>query len=500
MSDQVVKSKKRPHYTSLDNTLELAALVCDAPMALLLVEEGDLFTLSQSYGFYYEDEHISIPKRILPLHVLYESEDTLPSPELTALPLIHAYPSARIIAAKRLIGSHNTLHGLLAILDDKPRQLQKHQRLALRSVAQQIEYISDLEYQAQIAQIKLTTSSRSDSILNSILKHAPLATFTLDKNCFIDSLNSEFTNILGYSPSDLIGKSLALSFLDPSYFSQRAASMSARYGENIEGSEVFLRPVRTSPAHKSEWLASCKDGNQKYIELTIAPLDADLRGQTGYLCCITDLTFLKDLVAQKEGRARSEVQLKEIHHRVKNNMQIISSLLSIHATKLTDVEQREVFTECKEKISCMSLIHNQLYASGTYNDLDYAHHLKQLVATLFGAYLDNDKRVDLDLDVEPIRVPVDTSFVLSLIASELIINSLKHAFKNRSLGTLTVKFFCHGCTNHLVVSDDGVGMDLSTEQKHGVGVKLVHSLVTQIDGTMRQVSSRGMFTEITWQH
>jgi PAS domain S-box-containing protein len=218
-----------------------------------------------------------------------------------------------------------------------------------------------------------------------------------------------------------------------------------------------------------------------------------------YCAFIRDATERHELETQQRLRFQSETLLKEIHHRVKNNMQVISSLLSIQSGQLKDAAQRDVFLECRERIRAMSLIHDRLYSTGRFEEIDFGDYLREMVALITSSNRPGDTEVHIDLQVQPVEVPVERAVPLSLIASELVLNSLKHAFRGRREGTLTVRLTRTDGTCSLFVGDDGPGMQPPDPNHAGVGMQLIEGLTKQIKGRREVSSGPGVGTTITWE-
>ncbi|MFM8763761.1 MAG: sensor histidine kinase [Spartobacteria bacterium] len=190
--------------------------------------------------------------------------------------------------------------------------------------------------------------------------------------------------------------------------------------------------------------------------------------------------------AQENIRASLEEKenlLKEIHHRVKNNLQIISSLLLLQATKLKDAEAAGIFAECRERIQFMARLHEQLYTSGNLQRIEFGRNLSEIAETLLHSHSPAGCQLSLVKKIDPIVLDVDTSQVLGLLATELLLNSLKHAFAGRKTGVICVELH-GGETNTLVVSDDGIGLPPNFDSfKNGrMGMNLAHALARQIRG------------------
>jgi two-component sensor histidine kinase len=217
-----------------------------------------------------------------------------------------------------------------------------------------------------------------------------------------------------------------------------------------------------------------------------------------YCALIRDVTERRELQKQQRLRFESETLLKEIHHRVKNNMQVISSLLSIQSSQLKDAAQRDVFLECRERIRAMSLIHDRLYSTGQYAAIDFGDYLREMIALITSSNRPAGAEVRVDLQAEPVQVEVEKAVPLSLIASELVLNSLKHAFHGRPEGTLTVRLTRENGTCRLFVGDDGPGMQPRDPDRGGVGLQLIDGLTKQIKARREVSPGPGVGTTIVW--
>ena len=250
------------------------------------------------------------------------------------------------------------------------------------------------------------------------------------------------------------------------------------------------------PGHPREFTFCRADGTSFRGELVMWAMPQG--SEPRYCAFIRDVTERHELETQQRLRFESETLLKEIHHRVKNNMQVISSLLSIQASQLKD-EQRGVFLECRERIRAMSLIHDRLYSTGRYAGIDFGDYLREMVALITSSNRPADTEVQVDLQTQPVEVELDKAVPLSLIASELVLNSLKHAFRDRREGTLTVRLGCRDGTCRLFVGDDGPGLPAPDSGRAGVGLQLIEGLTKQIKARREVSPGPGMGTTILWE-
>jgi two-component sensor histidine kinase len=188
---------------------------------------------------------------------------------------------------------------------------------------------------------------------------------------------------------------------------------------------------------------------------------------------------LKALLALKT------VSLTEIHHRVKNNLQIVSSLLRLQSGKFADPAVRDVFTECRDRINAMARLHEQLYDERGQSHLDFAPHLRELTEMLLRSHTPTECKLTLNLSADQVPLNLDQSILLSLIANELLLNALKHAFPGRPTGKLDAELTTDRDRVTLTIRDDGNGIvPPATEirAQRGTGIDLVQAMSRQLGG------------------
>jgi two-component sensor histidine kinase len=180
-----------------------------------------------------------------------------------------------------------------------------------------------------------------------------------------------------------------------------------------------------------------------------------------------------------------EVMLKEIHHRVKNNLQIVSSLLSIQSKYLADPRDARLFVESQDRIRTMALVHEKLYQSSDLASIDFSPYIERLATNLFRSY-GGGGRVNLSLDVGNVYLSVEKAVPCGLIVNELVMNALKYAFPGDRTGEIVVEVRQEGDRMSLAVSDDGVGLPpgFDITKSNTLGLQLVELLVSQLEGTL----------------
>ena len=188
---------------------------------------------------------------------------------------------------------------------------------------------------------------------------------------------------------------------------------------------------------------------------------------------------LRETMLSKEEK---EVMIKEIHHRVKNNLQIVRSLIRFQQDQVSDARTRELFNECINRVGAMALVHEQTYLSKDLANIPVSTYLDSLVRDLVNAY-NIRKRLTMDIDIHVKTLSVDTLIPLGLLINEIISNSFKYAFADRETGTITVHL--SGSENdglHLVIGDDGVGMRSRDgfHRPNSLGMELIHTLAGKL--------------------
>jgi PAS domain S-box-containing protein len=185
----------------------------------------------------------------------------------------------------------------------------------------------------------------------------------------------------------------------------------------------------------------------------------------------------------KESLAVKETLLKEIHHRVKNNLQVISGLLDLQTHHVVEEKYRKVFKESQNRVLAMALIHQELYRDEDMANINFGEFLRKLVQTLINSYTVKQDVIKVEYDLEDISMVIDTAIPCGLIINELVTNSLKHAFPEGQMGTIRITFKTIGERNYeLAVEDDGIGLpeNVDIKKTKTLGLQLVTTLGEQL--------------------
>jgi PAS domain S-box-containing protein len=217
------------------------------------------------------------------------------------------------------------------------------------------------------------------------------------------------------------------------------------------------------------------------------------------------LKFVSDQVAMTVHRKRAEAQimaslqekevlLKEVHHRVKNNMQVISSLLNLQSRQIKDPDVLEMFKESQRRIRSMALIHERLYQSSDLSRIEFSQYLRNLATHLFHSYQADSSRIHLKIDAEEVFLNINTAIPCGLIVNELISNALKHGFPEGRSGQLDIDLRRVAGDGYVLrVKDDGVGFPegLDFRKTETLGMQIISTLVEQIDGRVELSRKKG---------
>jgi PAS domain S-box-containing protein len=195
-----------------------------------------------------------------------------------------------------------------------------------------------------------------------------------------------------------------------------------------------------------------------------------------------------------------EVLLQEIHHRVKNNLQVISSLLNLQATRLGDSRAIDALRDSQDRVRSMALVHEKLYQSPDLAQIDFADYTRALTRSLFGSYRDHVPGIALRTQIDDTLMSVDIAIPCGLILSELVSNALKHAFPDGRSGEIIISLRAQEGSRVLTVADDGVGLPQEMEVLHpeSLGLELVNTLATQLDGTLTLEREGGTTCMVTF--
>ena len=323
-----------------------------------------------------------------------------------------------------------------------------------------------------------------ETILNNLPLGIAVNEISSGKSTFI---NKEFQEIYGWPEEEipnvktLLNKAYPNVELRKNISSKITADIKGKKPENLFWDNIEIKS---------------KTGEKKYVSAKNIPL----YDQNLIISTVQDIT--ERIKADKQiqnSLEEKEILLREIHHRVKNNLQTISSLLDLQAESIKDPAALEAFRSSQSRIRSMALIHERLYKSEDLSRIKAQEYIKNLTDYLEATYDSLAGNIKLRTDVQNILLNLDTAIPCGLIINELVSNSMKYAFPGEEAGTIEVSLMVSSTDNiSLLVKDDGIGIpaDISIENSPSLGLQLVHLLVKQIYGTFKMVRENGTRVEI----
>jgi len=195
--------------------------------------------------------------------------------------------------------------------------------------------------------------------------------------------------------------------------------------------------------------------------------------------------------------------IKEIHHRVKNNLTVISSILDLQKRNIKDEQMLDIFKDAKSRINSMALVHKNLYEQDNFTTINTQIYFKNLYNTVSSAYKLKETQIDTTIACEDVNINIDTLIPLALITNELLTNSFKYAFEGRNNGTIILELKNNKNGFEMNYRDNGIGLTKNTETntiKEGLGTLLITGLTKQLDGTLvKNTSQNGLHYTINFK-
>lgn len=452
-------------YDTRSPTLDLAFEVCPSAM-LLVAEDGTIAKANERAAqlFGYADGEL-----------LGRSIDVLLPPSVRDR---HPHFLAGYFAAPevRAMGAGRDLTGVRRDGTEVPIEIGLNP-VTTPAGRFAIAFVIDIRHRKEL-ESSLRLAERHQ---RQIVEGAPNAMIMVDTRGDIVSVNAQAEALFGYRRDELLRRSIEV--LVPERFRSRHGGERASYAAS---------PVPRPMGAGRDLYGLRADGTEVPIEIGLNPLETP--EGTFVLAAIIDITDRKRHESVlRTSLAQKETLLREIHHRVKNNMQVVSSVLSLQAAKIPTPEHRAMLLECQRRVRTMALIHEKLYGGGTAK-IDCGAYVRDLAQMAFSTYSSARVPIELEFEVDNTVLDAQTAIPVGLIVHELVTNAMKHAFAGGRGGHLRIAFRRtddgHAC---LTVGDDGAGMPATTTvpRDGGLGLGMVNSLARQIDGTVTHENTPG---------
>jgi PAS domain S-box-containing protein len=329
----------------------------------------------------------------------------------------------------------------------------------------------------------ITERKQAEQQYKNILETAIDGFWTVDNRGRLLEANDAYARMSGYSRNEL--KGMTISELEAV---EKPDEIEKNIAKVIElGSSRFITKHRR------------KNGTIFDVEVSAQYSNA----QGGIF-----VSFLQDITERKRAEQEikaslheKEILLKEIHHRVKNNLQIVSSLLDLQSDLVSDEKMKDVFRGTQNRVHSMALVHEQLYQSSDLASINFAEYMSKLLQSTKASFGIMTDHITITTDINPVLLSIDSALPCGLIVSELISNSIKYAFPKNNKGTINISL-TQGTDKKLTlrVQDNGIGMnDVGTqEHRKSLGLTIVETLCKQLRGVMNVDGTNGMTTTIVF--
>lgn len=325
-------------------------------------------------------------------------------------------------------------------------------------------------------------ANESESKFKSLFEMSGDAILVIENNTFVDC-NQAVVKMLGYKTKE------ELLNTHPSELSPEKQP-DGRF--SYEKAQEMMSLALKNGSHHFEWMHTRANGENFPVEVWLSKVEFDHR--------ILINTIWRDLTEKKKiertlrkNIEEKEILLKEIHHRVKNNLQIITSLLNLQTNTIEDEKVKAILFQSKTRIESMCKVHEMLYSSKNLSSINYGDYLKDLLDKLIVNAKGESNQILLQLDVNNLFLNINTAIPLGLLINELVTNSLKYAFPENGKGTITITInSINDVQYELIYGDDGVGYapEISFKDAHSLGFQLIDSLSEQLNGVIKRDFSK----------
>lgn len=328
----------------------------------------------------------------------------------------------------------------------------------------------------------------TEEIERRLVEAEPDSVLVVDSAGVITRANQMAEQMFGYTRAELVGAPVEI--LIPA---------SART-QHVHDRAAYMKEPRMRPMGIGlDLRARRKDGSEFPVDIMLSPFKGNGSGGRLVRTVVRDITERREAEEKAKEVLKKEILLKEIHHRVKNNLQVVSSLLNLQSRHVADRRAKDMLLECQDRVRSMALIHEKFYLSDDIARVDISDYLRDLTGHLFRTYGVDAGRIRLHVEAARVPLSMDTAIPCGLIVNELVTNALKHAFAQGRSGEVRVELHAESDGRMvLTVQDDGVGLpkEMDLLQARTFGLQLVHTMARQMEGEVNVESSDGVGSRI----
>ncbi|MGA9099397.1 MAG: histidine kinase dimerization/phosphoacceptor domain -containing protein [Methanotrichaceae archaeon] len=349
---------------------------------------------------------------------------------------------------------------------------------------------------------------------NQIVESAGQSLLITGENWRFYYVNPAFAKLVGCSTEDLIGKSLEdfacqedLGLINDARIKQLAGETITCEARLIrsDGKIVYVQITGTPRWYEGKVVGSFTVITNLTDHYT-AELEQRVYERTAELAKTNEILLI-EIVERRRAEERlimsleeKEILLREIHRKVKNNLQLISSLLCIQSKKAIDERPLDIIRDFQNRVKSMAIVHDKLCNSQDLAKVNLDEYVKSLVDSLYQLYNVSRDRIDMTLDVDKIVIGVDTAVACGFVINEIVSNSLKHAFPGDRKGEINLEFHSEGENGfRMIIKDNGIGFKKDLAKFNALGLQLVSAVMKHIDGSIKLDSAGGTRLEIAFR-
>ncbi|MDZ7690366.1 MAG: PAS domain S-box protein [Balneolaceae bacterium] len=327
---------------------------------------------------------------------------------------------------------------------------------------------------------------KNKKLFENLFLQSPVAMALISNDKIVQKVNQSFVDLFGYTREEIVGENLLTHLLPES--DQR--KIDRLYKNALSGQKRYYEDVRVT-----------KDG--KKVNLFVGALPVKLNKEViAAFGIYIDITQLKMTESQlKHSLEEKEILLSEIHHRVKNNLAIISGLLELEGMNWENKEVKSAFTESQLRIRSIAMIHEKLYQTDDFANLQFENYIGELVEIITDTLNRNNKQINTTIEADDINLNINQALPCALIINELVTNAIKHAFEGREQGNVKVLMKEYADTVNIQVKDDGKGLPEEKQDlfDNSLGLTLVKQLAKQLNTEIKTGNSDGASFELSFR-
>jgi PAS domain S-box-containing protein len=355
---------------------------------------------------------------------------------------------------------------VFAFLKIRTRNLEKKRNVLQGLVDERTQELN--EKNQELEKLSIVASETDNAVL------------IFDARGTVEWVNEGFTKLTGYSLDEML---------------QLYGNQLSSFTFNPKAEELLIACVAKQQSDTFESSIICKDGQKKWVSHTLTPVFSTQGNLQKTIVIATDITLRKNMEEQiRESLDEKGLLLREIHHRVKNNLQIIISLFNLQSHYVEDKKAFVALKEGQDRIKSMALIHERFYQNDGLSKIDFDDYIKRLVENLFLSFSISPDRIKSTVEADKISLDIDTAVPCGLIINELVSNALKHAFLPEKPGQLFVSLkYLDSTQVRLTVKDDGIGLPAGFDvtKYDSLGMQLINALSNQLDGKLTTIVDNG---------